>query len=61
MQYPIYKLYQLRFHVRLGDGVPEMRFKRMAMDPTSRDIQGPKVQGGFVSIWQDSNLRPSDS
>ena len=61
MQCPIYKLSQLRFHARLGDGVPEMRFERMIMGPTSRDIQGPKVQGGFVSIWQDSTLRPSDS
>jgi hypothetical protein len=47
MQYSIYKLSQLRFHSRLGDGVPEMRFERMTMGPTSRDIQGPKVQGEF--------------
>jgi hypothetical protein len=40
MQYLIYKLSQLRFHPRLGDGVPEMRFERMTMSPTSRDIQG---------------------
>jgi hypothetical protein len=33
VQYPIYKLSQLRFHVQLGDGVSEMRFERMTMGP----------------------------
>ena len=47
IQYPIYKLSQFRFHARPGDGVLEMRLERMTMSPTSRDTQGPKVQGEF--------------